>query len=130
MDTSSKIIVGTFAALCALWDAITTYGGMYQIAGSGGIALILTFFVNGAIIISCAPIQNSVIQFILVIIVLTAVACDAYTAYHGNFSLFTQGTLDESSKIGIAIGMSVICVGSSFLVSYLIFHRERNRQPV
>lgn len=121
MNSSSKGILGTFAGLCALWDAYTTYGGMYQVAGSQLIALVFTLFVNGAVIISFTPVKSDFVKFILVIIVLTALACDAYTAYNGNMALMVNGIMVYEAKVGIAVGMTIISVGSSLLVSYLIF---------
>jgi hypothetical protein len=121
MNTTSKVSLGIFAGLCALWDAYTTFGGMYQVTGSQWLAIILTFFINGAIIISFVETDNGFVQFILVLIVLTAIVCDAYTAYNGNFALFENGTLGEGAKVGISVGMTIVSVGCSLLVSFLIF---------
>jgi len=121
MDNTSKVILGIFAGLCAVWDAYTTYGGMVQVAGSPWIATLFTLFINGAILISFAPVSNDFVKVILVIITITAIACDAYTAYLGNLKLLLSGSIEHEIKIGIGIGMTIISVGSSLLVSYMIF---------
>ena len=121
MNSPSKIVLGIFAGLCAIWDAYTTFGGMYQVAGSEFIALIFTIIINGAIIISFAHVDHWFVWFVKLIIVITALGCDAFTAFNGNIILLSQGSLDSDAKVGIALGMTVISVLSSLLVSFLIF---------
>lgn len=126
MNNGTKIVIGIFAAACAMWDAYTTFGGMLEIIGTKGIALIFTIFINGAIFLAFADLKNTAISVIKGIIVFAATICDLYTAYTGNMTLMSTANAGQGSQIFISVVMTIIAVGSSFLVSYLIFGDEKN----
>jgi hypothetical protein len=126
MNSISKGIIGVFAGLCALWDAFTTYGGMYDVVVSKPLALIFTFIINGAIIISFVKKDNDVIKFILGIVIIVATICDLYTAFNGNRALMQGSNASDAGQIIVSLALTVISVGCSFLVSYLLFGDEKS----
>lgn len=126
MNSGTKIVIGIFATACAMWDAYTTFGGMLEIIGTKLIALVFTIFINGAIFLAFADLKNSVINSIKGVIVFAATICDLYTAYTGNMSLMTPTETGEGSQIFISAVMTIVVVGCSFLISYLMFGEQKN----
>jgi hypothetical protein len=127
MNGLARSVVAIFATFCSLWDAYTTFQGMTEFIGQKAVALFFTIVVNGAIFLAFADLKNEIVRSILTIIVVAATACDLYTAYTGNISLMRSEDVEKSSHIFICGVMTTITVGSSFLISFLLFGEQTKR---
>jgi hypothetical protein len=121
MNSSSKIALSIFATAWAIWDIITTFNGMSEITQSNVLGGVLTILINGAIIFCFITIDSEVVRFLFRFMIIVAISVDIYTAFNGSQALMTNSNMDNSGKTFISIGMTLISVASSIILSYIIF---------
>ena len=118
---------GVIAVAGSLWDVWTSAKGVYVYTDATPfVAIAVTFFMNGILLVSCKQFDDENMQIGLFVLVIVALLGDLYTAYKGNRALL--GESEDFAVEFLAGIMTVATVGCTLLTSYLYYRYNKKAE--